>query len=1118
MGTPKDRLHRVLVIGATPAGLAATNKLGEMGIPVTLVDLEPDLDTKLSREEWRLASGLPLNYALRPGLLRILRNPRIRCVLPGKVSALRHTRQGFSARLQTIQTFVDPDRCTLCGRCAEICPVSTPSGLKPIQYRGRQSLPGRPVIDKRRQPLCQASCPLGVNAQGYIALAKVGKFAEALDLIRRDNVLPGICGRVCTHPCELACRRGELDDPVAIKDIKRYVADYELSHPQGLRSPSVSPRPERIAIIGSGPSGLAAAADLARLGYSVAVYDKEEMPGGLLRYGVGAYRLPRNILDHELDYIKNLGVRFSCSTPVDFANGLVELKKEFSAIILTTGAWTDRKLRVPGEDLEGVEGCLEFFGKVHRGEIKELKENVAVIGDGNAAFDLARTLVRLGAHATIVSWFPEDLIPADRDEINAARGEGISIIDRAQVTGFSGRNGRLNGLRCAPTRPGEPDGKGIPWPVIVPGKEPFDLPFNRAIVAIGQVGDPLKFAAEGGVRVTASGFIEVDEACRTGMGGIYAAGDAADGPSSVVAAMASGRRAARAVHFDLSGEGEPDGLPRRPEDREFPEITQDIPSLPRLSMPGMQPADRKDIFGEVAPELSEAQVLAEAARCIQCGVCSECLQCLEVCPSAATIRHHEPAAEVVDHAGVVIIADPDAAPAIKGEDVIRAYGSKGRKTDVYAMMLRGFAAAAEAMILLGGISQRLKGHGLSFSPPDPRLSPELRLGVFVCRCNDALGWSPELDRYVAGLTERINGEHAEVLASACTPEGSSAILRTIREKGLTRVVLASCVCCPLDFICSTCTDQRSRLKDALFKGTGVSRAMVETCNVRGEVLRLLKTTPQLAIERFKGLIDRSIRKARLLKALPTPARPYDFTTAVIGNSEASLKSALTIAEAGMEVFLFGTPDKPLFEPLIHPNIHNFGGYSVTALRGTVGNFQVIAEANGFQQVLQAGAVILGERCRKRIPYMPMAELPPRVVESAMQKRGVVGIPFFSPGATSVPGLFLANPPGMNVSERIKGTAAAILAMSAMPRGPRKNKGYTVVVDESRCRGCGRCVQVCPYHAVSFSGNAVGGWHAVVDEALCKGCGNCIAICPSSAADSPYRERQYLEQMIEEILL
>ena len=200
MKRPKNRLNRVMVIGATPAGIAATNKLGELGIPVTLVETEADLNKKLSREKWRLASGVPFNFAHRPGLLRTLRNPLIRCILPAKVTSLKHTPQGFSAKIENLQTFIDPYLCTLCGRCAEICPVTTPDGKRPIQISGRWSLPGRPVIDKGRQPLCQGNCPLGVNAQGYIALARAGRFQEAIDLVRRDNILPGICGRVCTHP------------------------------------------------------------------------------------------------------------------------------------------------------------------------------------------------------------------------------------------------------------------------------------------------------------------------------------------------------------------------------------------------------------------------------------------------------------------------------------------------------------------------------------------------------------------------------------------------------------------------------------------------------------------------------------------------------------------------------------------------------------------------------------------------------------------------------------------------------------------------------------------------------------------------------------------------------
>ena len=444
MKRPKNRLNRVIVIGATPAGVAATNKLGEMGIPVTLVDPEPDLDAKLSREEWTLPSGLPFNFAHRPGLLRNLRDPLVNCILPANVTSIRHTAQGFSVRIESVQTFIDPSQCTLCGRCAEACPVTTPDGKKPIQFSGRWSLPGRPVIDKGPEPLCQSNCPLGVNAQGYIALARAGKFQEALDLVRRDNILPGICGRVCTHPCEDECRRGELDDPIAIRNIKRFLSDYELSSNHVPQVPHIQPREEEIAIIGSGPAGLAAATDLARLGYPVTVFEKEALPGGLLRYGIGAHRLPREILDKELNYIERLGVEFKTSHPIDLSGDIKDFQKGFRSVILTTGAWVDRKMGIPGEDLEGIEGCISFLNQFYQGQVQKMTGEVAVIGDGNAAFDLSRSLKRLGAEVNILSWFPEDLIPADPEEKKGVKDEGITLRDRIQVVAFKGKAGRLD--------------------------------------------------------------------------------------------------------------------------------------------------------------------------------------------------------------------------------------------------------------------------------------------------------------------------------------------------------------------------------------------------------------------------------------------------------------------------------------------------------------------------------------------------------------------------------------------------------------------------------------------------------------------------------------------------
>ncbi len=1134
MKRPKDRLHKVIVIGATPAGIAAANKLGELGIPVTLVDSENDLDQKLAREEWRLESGVPFNFAQRSGLIRLMQNPLVDCVLPARVVSLKHTPQGFRSRIRKSRVYIDPERCILCGRCVAVCPVVTPNGSSPILFHNRRSLPGRPVLDKRMQPQCRTGCPLGVNAQAYIALTRAGRYHEAFRIIRENNVLPGICGRICTHPCEEVCRRGELDEPIAIRDIKRFLTDYEAAHEQPEPLAPIPKNGKKVAVAGSGPAGLAAAGDLVRWGYEVTVFEKEEKLGGLLRYAIGPHRLPRNILDRDLEYLRSLGIAFVTSRPVDVQKEWGDLKKAFDALILATGSWADRRLGVPGEDFDGVDGCLEVLCSLHReglGEGDETAgeqigkngESIAVIGDGNAAFDLARTLKRLGKAVTIVTWFPASMIPADRDELREAVEEGIQIVEQTQVVAFRGENGRLTHLECRNTAPGKPDANGIPWPVIVKESEKRLLAFDRAIVAIGQAGPFSSLGLEGfadaeSPAVTAAGFLQGNETGHTTIPFVYGAGDVVSGPSSVVRSMASGRAAARSVLEDLSGTRVLPERGTRPEDAPFPNIPKDIPSLTRATMPERQPAARKNSFLEVALGFGENQAVFESERCLQCGVCSECFLCVEACGPIAAINHREGDRELVEHAGVVIIADPDNAPAIKGEDVVRVYGPKTARSDVHAMITRGFAAAANAMVMLSGTSQRPRGRGVSFLPPDPDLSPEIRIGVFVCRCNDSFGWLDRMDQYVEGLPFRENIVHAEALEAACIPEGSVSILRTIRAKGITRMVLASCVCCPLDFVCSACTDQRSRLKNALFRGTGVSRSMVETCNLRGEALRHIAREEKMAFERFEGLIDRSIKRVENLMPLPSPVRTYNFTTAVIGSSEAALTSARTLSRAGLEVFIFGRRDALPKGESQYQNIHCFEGATVKGIKGSLGNFHVHINTNGFQQAVQVGAVILGEKARTTIPYIPQEGMSSSLVASKMQQKGVTGIPFLYPGATSIAGLFLANPPDVHVSERIHGAAAALLAAAVMPRGPRQSKGFTVVVDEEMCRGCGRCLEVCPYQAITLRENSAGGWVAEVDEALCKGCGNCISVCPSNAADSPYRNQKFLENLLKEVLV
>lgn len=1119
MKRQKERLYRVIVAGATPEGIAATNKLGELGIPVTLIDGDPDLDRKLAAEEYRLPSGLTFNFAHRPGLIRIIRNTSIRTLLPARISSIKHTSQGFSVRIDQEQTFIDTDRCTLCGKCVAACPVNHPDGGRALRYNARTSLPGRPWIDKRRQPLCQENCPLGVNAQGYIALAAQGRYAEALALIRRDNVLPGICGRVCTHPCEEACRRGGVDDPVSIRAIKRFLADYESTEAaaQTTAEQTVAKRPENIAVIGSGPAGIAAAADLARKGYGVTVFEKEPEVGGLLRYGIGAHRLPRAILDREIHLIEQMGVNFVANHPIDLATDLDRLSREHDALILSTGTWQDRRMGVEGEDLPGVEGCLAFLARKEWEALTSLPEKVAVIGDGNSAFDLARTLARMGAQVSIVSWFDAEHIPADPDEVREAVEEGVTIIDATQVVAFRGENGRFSHLECMRTQPGKPDSRGIAWPVVAEGQQPVQRAFDRAFVAIGQVGGYTAKSFGGRIAVSERGFIETDQELHTTMARVYAAGDTVSGPSSVVKAMATGRKAARAIHADLSGIREESAV-SRPNAKDFRCIPEDLPKQPRTRVPELQAATRMHSFQEVATGFTQSQMAAEASRCLQCGVCSECLQCVAACGALKAIDHFQEKDEVVEQCGAVIVADPNIAPNIKGDDIIRAYGPKAARPNVNDMIVRGFDAAARAMLLLGGASNKTKGHGRTVSVPDSGLSPEIRIGVFVCRCNDSLGWLEGMNDYLEQLAATDPDiVHTEMLASACVEEGSQAIIHAVREKGITRLVLASCVCCPLNFVCSACTDQRSRLKNNLFHGTGISRSMVETCNLRGEILRLVESNPALALDRFKGLLQRSIKRTLTLKPLPTVDRNYNFAAAVIGNSQATITSALTLADSDHEVFRFGTAEQPLTDLVDHANIHNFPDWNVKGISGTLGDFQILIESDGHSQILRAGTVILGEKARRRIAYSHQEGLPSAPVEPLMQERGITGIPFAYPCATSVPGLYLAEPPDINVSKLKKGTAAAVMVAAAMPRGPRQSKGFTAAIDDQLCRGCGRCANVCLYHAVTLQANTVGGWHAHIDEALCKGCGNCLSVCPTGAADSPYRNRAFLEQALEELL-
>ncbi|GAI23991.1 unnamed protein product, partial [marine sediment metagenome] len=269
--------------------------------------------------------------------------------------------------------YVDVDKCTGCGECTNVCPVEVPNefdlglGQRKAIYRPfPQAVPNVFVIDKQGYPPCRAACPAGVNAQGYIALISQGKFKEAVEVLRRTMPFAGVCGRVCTHPCELDCERGKVDEPVSIRYLKRFMADYELRVGREKATPIEKTKEDRVAIIGSGPAGLACAYDLIRQGYPVTVFEAAPQSGGLLRYGIPEYRLPNEVLDNEISYIEELGVEIKTNTPVKNLEDM--FNQGYRAVFLGTGAGTSQKMGIPNEDATGVIHALHFLRQVSLGE------------------------------------------------------------------------------------------------------------------------------------------------------------------------------------------------------------------------------------------------------------------------------------------------------------------------------------------------------------------------------------------------------------------------------------------------------------------------------------------------------------------------------------------------------------------------------------------------------------------------------------------------------------------------------------------------------------------------------------------------------------------------------
>ncbi|MBI5583552.1 MAG: FAD-dependent oxidoreductase [Deltaproteobacteria bacterium] len=480
-------------------------------------------------------------------------------------------------------------------------------------------------VCKRLSPApCQFTCPAGIDVPSYVALIGQGRFEEALNLIREDNPLPSICGYVCPAPCEAQCRRGEVDRPISIKSLKRFVSDFVREQGEAVEPAHIF-HPQKIAVIGSGPAGLSAAYYLVREGYPVTVFETLPVLGGMLRVGIPNYRLPEEVLDFDIQGIAGLGVQFQTGTTVGRDISLDDLKRDgYAAFFLATGAHREVRLGIGGEERPGVYSGVALLRQVALGERPNPGKNVAVVGGGNVAMDAARTALRLGSRVTVLYRRTEAEMPAYAEEIVQAREEGVVIRTLTQPVEILGDERGLTGIVCLTMALGEPDASGRRRPLPVPGSETV-LPFDGLIKAIGQVPEPLPLTLEGNpLNYTPRGLVEVLPVhLATNIPGLFAGGDNVSGPATVVEAVGAGKRAARSIHRYLQGEPFEARLkiptPRkRIEPLAVPE--EEIETLVRPSMPEEAVAKRIRDFCLVELGLSAEDCRKDAQRCLRCDL------------------------------------------------------------------------------------------------------------------------------------------------------------------------------------------------------------------------------------------------------------------------------------------------------------------------------------------------------------------------------------------------------------------------------------------------------------------------------------------------------------------
>lgn len=1172
---------RVAIVGGGAGAAQCALILAQLGAEATVITpfMELGSDSPITATKLGYQDLLPL----RPLLLRAASHPRVSLFTNSKVDRISERQQEFSIQATKYPRYVHEGLCTGCDRCTEACSVKVPfsrNGQRLIHsaihasHLGRTAVPSTYSIDKLGIAPCTATCPLGINVQGFVSLLARGKVDASLSLINEAAPLAGVLGRICTHPCEDNCKRGEVDAPVSVRALHRYAADNasgDIHYDLKARARS---RREKIAIVGSGPAGLAAAWELARQGYSPVIFEAHAVVGGMLATGIPRFRLPREVREREVKAIEALGIEIRTGITIGRDVTVSDLRERgYRAFFLAIGAHKNRGLDIPGEDLEGVVDSISLLFELNMKVGATVGRNMVVIGGGNSAIDSARTARRRSKRkVTVLYRRTAEEMTAIKEDIEEALNEGISMEYLTSPVEILGDGVRVTGIRCQKMELGEPGSDGRRKPVPIPGSE-FVMEADHVVLAIGQRPNTAQLRAKGVELGSKYGTINIDPLThQTSVSDVFAGGDCVTGPSSVVEAVAAGLRAAESIDRHLRGRSLKKGRTlERPQAVDVDVNERYISPHKRADMPRIPRSKRMATFEETSIGLTPEAVESETERCLNCALCSGCKECERACELEA-VFHGDCPEEFEIGADLIInfvSADGDSAGmnlTDNSGDEIDHFSSDrsgirtvhiGGENSLWRDLLESSSVALKAASQLNLREYESEVESDASSKSEAQLdisiaeaaqgtSKEPRIGVVLCRCGGSISSVIDFAEVSRRMLTAPSVWSVQEISQACTEEGALQIASLVGEgqlDQLDRVVLAACRCCNERQICFSCTDRRVMCWQHLEQKLPLPfDTALEFVNIREQCAWVHKDDPVNATNKAVELISAGVAQDRApLLAVHEP-RHLGKSALVVGAELCGLAAADGLAAQGYPVTIISSFDGErsdnqqdagylerrgdLLKHLEYMQTRVSPWPNGLELNGSPGNYEVVLKYESETRHIDAGAIILnlgeglGTEEHPAISAIPTQNLLRRILNHRKrcripEDRDSQSIRDITIGETA--GIFVvpSDPVGSPDAQIMRGAAVAARVWTYLAQGTVSPRGVAVSIDRKLCRGCGGCAAICPFIEMNSTDNDT--VFAYIDKALCLGCGACIARCPTGAISQPLRGDEEIMSMLDGLL-